>query len=179
MIAGLVLAAGAGTRMGLPKALVEDESGPWLPRAVAALSDGGCEQVSVVLGAAPQAATLVPGTPVVIADDWADGMAASLRAGLSSLGPEPVAVVVTLVDLPDVGAPVVARLLAREVDATTLARAAYAGQPGHPVLIGRDHLPGVIATAEGDQGARDYLAAHRHELVECGDLAGGHDVDSR
>ena len=41
------------------------------------------------------------------------------------------------------------------------------------------HLPGVIATAEGDQGARAYLAAHPHELVECGDLATGHDVDSR
>ena len=179
MIAGLVLAAGAGSRMGLPKALVEDESGPWLPRAVAALRDGGCDRVSVVLGAAPQAATLVPGAAVVIADDWADGMSASLRAGLASLGPEPLAVVVTLVDLPDVGASVVTRLLDREVDAATLARAAYAGRPGHPVLIGSDHIDGVIAMAEGDHGARAYLASHPHELVECGDLASGHDVDSR
>ncbi len=179
MIAGLVLAAGAGSRMGLPKALVEDESGPWLPRAVATLREGGCDQVSVVLGAAPQAALLVPGTPVVVAEDWADGMAASLRAGLSSLGPEALAVVVTLVDLPDVGGAVVTRLLEREVDASTLARASYAGHPGHPVLIGRDHVPGVIATAEGDQGARAYLGAHPHELVECGDLATGVDVDRR
>ncbi|MGD9959199.1 nucleotidyltransferase family protein [Nocardioides sp.] len=179
MIAGLVLAAGAGTRMGQPKALVEDESGPWLPRAVAALAAGGCDEVTVVLGAAPQAAELVPGTAVVIAADWADGMGASLRAGLSALGPAPDAVVVTLVDLPDVGAPVIARLLDRPIGATTLARASYDASPGHPVLIGRDHLAGVIAAATGDKGARDYLAAHPHTLVECGDLATGRDVDSR
>ncbi len=177
MIAGLVLAAGAGTRMGLPKALVEDESGPWLARAVAAVELGGCDQVSVVLGAAPQAASLIPGVHVVLADDWAEGMGASLRAGLTALGSTPDAVLVTLVDLPDVGAPVIARLLGRVVDASTLARAAYAGTPGHPVLIGREHVAGVIAAATGDRGARDYLAAHAHELVECGDLATGRDVD--
>jgi molybdenum cofactor cytidylyltransferase/nicotine blue oxidoreductase len=181
MIAGLVLAAGAGTRMGMPKALVEDESGPWLVRAVQALGDGGCDDVTVVLGAsADQAAELVEGTPVVVAEDWAEGMGASLRAGLRALaGTDATAVLVTLVDLPDVGAPVVRRLLDREVDAGTLVRASYDGVPGHPVLIGGDHLAGVLATAVGDRGARDYLAAHQHDLVECGDLATGGDVDSR
>ena len=86
MIAGLVLAAGAGTRMGMPKALVEDESGPWLSRAVQALTDGGCDDVTVVLGAAvDEAAALVPGTAIVVAEDWAEGMGASLRAGLTAL----------------------------------------------------------------------------------------------
>jgi CTP:molybdopterin cytidylyltransferase MocA len=60
-----------------------------------------------------------------------------------------------------------------------LARAAYDGVPGHPVLIGRDHWAGVVETATGDRGARDYLAAHEVRLVECGDLASGVDVDSR
>ena len=69
----------------------------------------------------------------------------------------------TLVDLPDVGADVVERLLARPVTATTLARASYDGTPGHPVLIGRDHWAGVIASAQGDRGARDYLAANTVE----------------
>jgi CTP:molybdopterin cytidylyltransferase MocA len=179
VIAGLVLAAGAGTRMGQPKALVEDDSGAWLPRAVSALSAGGCDTVSVVLGAAPQAAALVPEASVVVAEDWAEGMGASLRAGLAALEPGFDAVVVTLVDLPDVGAPVIARLLALEPDTTTLARASYDGRPGHPVLVGGDHVAGVIAAAHGDRGARDYLAAHDHVLVECGDLATGYDVDSR
>lgn len=58
-----------------------------------------------------------------------------------------------------------------------LARAAYRGRPGHPVLIGSAHFTGVIEAASGDRGARDYLARHEVGLVECGDLAGGADVD--
>ena len=58
-----------------------------------------------------------------------------------------------------------------------LARAAYDGEPGHPVLLGHDHWAGVVATAQGDRGARDYLADHDVLLVECGDLATGRDRD--
>jgi len=181
VIAGLVLAAGAGTRMGMPKALVEDESGPWLRRAVSVLEAGGCDQVTVVLGAsADRAAALIPGVPTVVAEHWAEGMGASLREGLGALADtRATAVLVTLVDLPDLTADVVGRMLAADVTSGSLRRASYDGRPGHPVLIGRNHLDGVIAVATGDRGARDYLAAHPHELVECGDLATGLDVDAR
>ena len=84
----------------------------------------------------------------------------------------------TLVDLPDVGAEVVARVVAAATGPTSLARASYDGRLGHPVLLGRDHWEGVRASAAGDRGARDYLAAHDVTLVECGDLATGRDVDS-
>jgi CTP:molybdopterin cytidylyltransferase MocA len=50
--------------------------------------------------------------------------------------------------------------------------------PGHPTLLGRDHWTGVVDTARGDRGARDYLAEHPPVLVECGDLATGRDVDT-
>ena len=178
---GLLLAAGAGTRLGTPKALVHDADGTsWLRRGVSALADGGCPVVTVVLGAAAEEALPIlegAGATVVVAGDWAEGMGASLRAGLEALGPSPAdAVVVTLVDLPDVGAEVVARLAAG-AGAATLRRAAYDGRPGHPVVLGRDHWAGVLATAEGDRGARDYLSAHEVERVECGDLASGADVD--
>jgi CTP:molybdopterin cytidylyltransferase MocA len=114
----------------------------------------------------------------VLADDWAEGMGASLRAGLAALeGGAEDAALVHLVDLPDVPAAVVARLLAGPVGGASLRRATYAGVPGHPVLLGRDHWVGVRATATGDRGARDYLRAHPPEEVECGDLATGADVD--
>lgn len=61
----------------------------------------------------------------------------------------------------------------------SLARATFHGTPGHPVLIGADHFAGVIAAAGADRGARDYLATHPVMPVECGDLAGGQDVDRR
>ena len=180
---GLLLAAGAGSRMGMPKALVRGDDGePWLVRGVRALTDGGCERVSVVLGAsAEQALPLLAdtGATAVIAADWAEGMSASLRAGLTAAGGGVAdAVVVTLVDLPDVGADVVRRLVV-DVDASTLRRAAYDGQPGHPVVVGRDHWRSIASDVAGDHGARSYLGSHDTDLVECGDLATGRDVDSR
>ncbi|MFA6577376.1 MAG: NTP transferase domain-containing protein, partial [Nocardioides sp.] len=82
-----------------------------------------------------------------------------------------------LVDLPDVTAEVVRRVVAAGAGPDVLARATFEGRPGHPVLLGRDHWAGVTATAAGDRGARDYLAGTDVRLVECGDLATGEDVD--
>ena len=179
-VRGLLLAAGAGRRMGGPKALRTDADGTsWLARSVSTLLDGGCAAVTVVLGAGAEDASLHLeglGVDVVLADDWAEGMGASLRAGLAALSDESVAVV-SLVDLPDVGPAVVQRLLKVGVDPGLLARAAYDGRPGHPVLLGREHWPAIIDQAAGDSGARDYLSEHAVTLVECGDLATGRDQD--
>lgn len=177
MTHGLLLAAGAGRRMGTPKALMPG----WLVASVAVLRAGGCDAVTVVLGAAADdARRLVPDdVSVVVAEDWAEGMGASLRAGLAALEPTPAdAALLHLVDLPDVSADVVDRVLVTPSGRGVLARAAYQGVPGHPVLIGRDHWAGIIATARGDQGARAYLKQHHVTLVECGDLASGHDQDT-
>lgn len=176
MITGVLLAAGAGRRMGMPKALVDD----WLVRSIEVLREGGCDDVLVVLGAsADEARALLPADQrVVVAEDWDEGMGVSLQAGLRALGERVDAAVVHLVDLPDVGADVVSRV-ASAGSTTGLARAAYSGVPGHPVLLGREHWPGVMAAAVGDQGAKPYLRSHRVTLVECGDLATGLDTDSR
>ena len=73
------------------------------------------------------------------------------------------------------------RRMIDDVGAGSLRRATYAGKPGHPVVLGRDHWSGVIESAAGDRGARDYLVAHaavavyqhggRHAAVESGDRA--------
>lgn len=171
--AGVLLAAGAGRRMGRPKALVNG----WLQRSVDVLA--GCDRVIVVLGAAAdQARQLLAGRDlqIVEAPDWETGMSASLRAGLSALGDE-TRCLLTLVDLPDVGRDVVRRVLDQPDAPDVLARASYDGVPGHPVLLGRDHWRGALAGSTGDRGARDYLRAHEPVLVECGDLATGRDVD--
>lgn len=187
IVDGLLLAAGAGSRMGRPKALVVGDDGtPWLHAAIARLQGGGCRQVTVVLGAsAEEAALLLAASPVdhedvhvVVAADWAEGMGASLRTGLAALDPRADAALVTLVDLPDVTVEVVRRVVAVATGPGDLARATYAGTPGHPVLIGRRHWDGVREAAAGDTGARDYLADHEVVAVECGDLATGRDVDT-
>jgi nicotine blue oxidoreductase len=200
-VAALLLAAGAGRRMGRPKGLLRDPDGtPWVARSAGVLLEGGCDPLLVVVGAAAdEVAALVtvadlPGPAcravrVVRASDWAEGMGASLRAGLSALtaasgltpGRAPVqapvqGVVVGLVDTPGVTVEVVRRLVGA-ASPSVLARAAYGGVPGHPVLLGRDHWAGVVATARGDAGARTYLAAKEVLLVECGDVGSGDDVD--
>lgn len=185
--AGVVLAAGGGSRMGEPKALVRDDDGTsWLLRSVQVLRDAGCGRVLVVLGAAADEARALLPDPlpddlrVVVADDWATGMAASLATGLSALQHDDGEVaLVTLVDLPDVDAAVARRVLGAADGPTSLARATYDARPGHPVLLGRDHWFPAAASVAGDEGARDYLRDHGCVPVECGDLATGRDVDSR
>lgn len=189
MIAGLVLAAGEGRRFGMPKALAAHRGEPLVARAVRVLTEGGCGPVLVVLGARAQdAAPLVPaGAEVVVVDDWAEGMGASLRAGLRALGerePAPEAALVQLVDLPDVGPEVVSRIRTHaqddsgNVDAAVV-RAAYDGAPGHPVLFGRRWWAEIAAQAEGDKGARDWLRGRADvRLVECGDVGDGRDADT-
>ena len=183
--AGLLLAAGAGLRLGLgkPKALVTDKEGrSWLERSVTALSEGGATPVFVVVGADAVAveAAMPAGCLTVEAVDWQEGMGASLRSGLTEVAlnfPTTAAVVVTLVDTPGVGPEVVRRLLER-ASPDALVRAAYGGVPGHPVLLGREHWRGVLEQAAGDRGARDYLGSADVELVECDDIGSGTDIDT-
>lgn len=167
--------------MGGPKALVELDDEPLVRRALRVLTAGGCTPLVVVVGAAaPDVRAVLPaGVLVVEATDWAEGMGASLRAGLTALAAlDTPAAVVHLVDLPGVTSAAVARLAADSAPGD-LRRASYGGRPAHPVLIGRSHWTGVIGSATGDAGARGYLAGHPAlELVECGDVADPDDVDT-
>ncbi|MEH3155620.1 MAG: nucleotidyltransferase family protein [Gordonia paraffinivorans] len=172
---GIVLAAGAGSRFGRPKVLVDD----WLWRAVRALDAGGCSSILVTLGAAIVEVP-APATPVVVAD-WEDGISASVRSGVAAARAVSgmAGIVLTLVDLPDVDATIVERVLGasgRSPDAVV--RAVYDGRPGHPVYVGADHLDALLASLDGDRGAGPFLASHPGlRTVECGDLATGRDVD--
>lgn len=133
--------------MGAPKALVRDPAGvPLLFRAVDALLGGGCQEVCVVVGAASDEVDSLlrsrgserpSSVRMTRASDWSTGMGASLRAGLHDAygGAQDVALI-SLVDLPDVTADVVRRVLGRlELGSDTLARATYQGRPGHPVAV--------------------------------------------
>ncbi|MGY4653214.1 nucleotidyltransferase family protein [Mycobacterium sp. URHB0021] len=174
--AGVLLAAGAGTRYGMPKVLAAE--GQWLRDATSALYGGGCADVVVVLGAAvvhvPEPAR------AVIADDWAEGMSASLRAGLSAIDPGHAQfAVLHTIDTPDIGADVVRRVLdAARSTPSGLARARYGGAPGHPVVIPRRYWPELLQRLSGDEGARAFLRERTDvATVDCADLASGRDID--
>ncbi|MET9776586.1 nucleotidyltransferase family protein [Streptomyces sp. NPDC006367] len=184
-VAGLLLAAGGGRRLGgRPKALLEHRGHPLVEHVAGALRAAGCARVHVVLGARAEdvrARAALEGCVLVDSPDWERGMGASLRAGLASLaGTEARAALVCLVDQPGIGAEAMARVRAGYRDETSLVSAAYAGVRGHPVLLGAAHWAGVSATATGDRGARAYLREHETEiaLVECGDVARPYDIDT-
>lgn len=187
-----MLAAGAGTRMGRPKALMRTADGtPWLELAERTLRAGGCPDVILVLGAGVDPAetprSLLPGSHeggngesrrVVIAGDWAQGVSASLRAGLvAAAETDADAVLVTLVDLPSLQVEAVTRVLAHATGPDALARAVDGGRPAHPVLIGRHHWASLATTLAGDAGARAYLRANDAVPVDVTGLGGADDVD--
>lgn len=191
-IAGLLLAAGGGRRLGgRPKALLEYAGRPLLEHALRALREAGCAPVHVVLGAAAdevrERADLA-GCVLTDNPQWAGGMGSSLRAGLRSLadteaqraGTGAQAVVVALVDQPGIGAGAVARVINAYRSPSSLAAASYGGRRGHPVLFGADRWADIADSATGDQGARDYLKLHQEAitLVECGDIADPADIDT-
>ena len=139
------------------------------------LREAGCDPVYVVLGAWTGE---VPGAVTVANPEWPEGMGSSLRAGLVAIQADESVdrVVVTLVDLPGLTGQGVTRLVASPA---RIAQACFAGERGHPVMLGREHFAGVAAVALGDRGARDYLRARLDEVdvVEIGDVATGEDLD--
>lgn len=184
-VAGLLLAAGGGRRLGgRPKALLEHRGRPLIENAVGVLRAAGCTRVHVVLGARADAVrerARLEGCVLVDNPAWEQGMGSSLRAGLESLsGTGARAALVSLVDQPGIGAEAYARVLGAYTSPECLVSAAYDGVRGHPVLFGSAHWAGVAATATGDRGARAYLKEHagRITLVECGDVARPYDIDT-
>ncbi|MDK0523068.1 nucleotidyltransferase family protein [Streptomyces sp. ML-6] len=184
-VAGLLLAAGGGRRLGgRPKALLEHRGRPLVEHAVRVLRDGGCDPVHVVLGAAAdevRARADLSGCVVTVNPEWARGMGSSLRAGLGALSDAGAdAALVLLVDQPGIGARAVDRVRSAYRSRKSLAAAAYDGERGHPVLFGADLWAEVAAGAVGDRGARGYLRERRDAitLVECSDVAQAYDIDT-
>jgi CTP:molybdopterin cytidylyltransferase MocA len=176
-VAGVLLAAGEGSRFGQPKALVELDGHTLAERGVNTLLAGGADPIFVVTGAAP---VELDGIHTIYNQHWRTGMGSSLRAALRALPPDVDAVVVALADQPLVGAEAVARLIAAYRAGAAVAVAAYGGKPRNPVLLAREHWPEVIATATGDQGARAFLRARPDlvTLIECGDTGRPDDIDT-
>jgi CTP:molybdopterin cytidylyltransferase MocA len=182
VLAGLVLAAGSGSRLGRPKALVELDGELLVERACRVLAEGGCATVVVVLGAAAaevRSRARLDAT-VVENPDWPSGMGSSLRAGLAALPAGVQAVVVGLVDQPLVRPEAVRRLAGAWRQGAVAAVATYGGQPRNPVLLTRPIFGEVADSATGDQGARAWLRAHPTLIqhVTCDDAGDPTDLDT-
>lgn len=197
MMVGVVLAAGAGARLGRgPKALLDlvgdGERQTQVERTVAALRAGGCDDIVVVVGAEGQRVRelLSPGTcRVILNPDWETGLASSFQAGVRVaerlLDSRPEAVImVALIDQPDVDDRVVAHLK-KAASPTKVVAAGYPDENGvvvrgHPVVFPLAMARAAAATARGDAGARHWLQERPHlvKVVDVRKWATGYDIDT-
>jgi CTP:molybdopterin cytidylyltransferase MocA len=180
VIAGVVLAAGAGTRFGEPpKQLASLTGRPLLEHALAAAMAAPLDRVVVVLGAhgarISEEIDLRGAEPVLCAE-WEGGMAASLRVGLLAAA-QADAIVILLGDQPLVTSAAIERVIAARDGKAPAIRAAYGDELGHPVLVERQLVPRLLAL-RGDTGAREVLAEVGVRAVPCDDVADPADVDT-
>jgi CTP:molybdopterin cytidylyltransferase MocA len=171
----VVLAAGEARRFGGRKQLALLDGRPLLAHAVELAAPW---DPVVVLGAhADEVRPVVAeGVRVVVAEDWAEGQAASLRAGVRAVG-DVDWLLVLLGDMPFVTRPAVEGVLAARGEDVDAVRATYDGRGGHPVLLGRRVLDG-IPSLQGDTGARELLARARVRAFEAGQLCNPTDIDT-
>ena len=177
-IAGMIIAAGGGRRIGGPEALLRQGGKPLVSRVHGIMRVAGCQPVVVVLGAAAdqvqESADLSEAT-VVINRSWATGIGSSMRKGLDALVDADIeAVVVVPVDMPGLTARAIRRVTALPYP-DALVCATYDGLRGYPMLFGRRHWAGIATLANADVGARPYLLAHKHQIVDiaCDTVAAG------
>jgi molybdenum cofactor cytidylyltransferase len=182
-VAALVLAAGASSRMGRPKQLLDWRGRP-LVRVAAevALAARLSPLLVVVGGAQAEVADALAGLPlrIVANPDYAAGQSTSLRSGIAALDHDADAVVVLLGDQPFVTAAIVEQIVAEwQASGAAIVAPTYAGQRGNPVLFARAVFPELLAV-QGDQGARGVLAADRERirLVAFGDPRPLADIDT-
>ncbi len=164
----LVLAAGAGSRFGGGKLLAPWRDGVLLDGALAAAFAAPVRRVTVVWGAdarVPEAARAWAAANgegarlrAVAAQAHAEGLSASLKAGLASLDPGCEGVFVFLGDMPRIPRSVLAPLAKALAAGAAAAAPTFAGRRGHPVLIARA-LFGEVLTLKGDRGAGMLLQA--------------------
>ena len=168
-VAGIVLAAGASSRMGRPKMLLPMDGGTLLSMVSRALLDGGLSAVAVVLGHDAERVRRESGLPedsrlrIVVNQDWPSGMASSLRAGLGACG-DSEAVLVALGDQPGITADRVRRIVSACRPGGSLVLPAHEGRAGHPVLFGR-RLFDELRALRGDVGGRDVVIRHLAQAV--------------
>ena len=183
-IAAIVLAAGASTRLGEPKQLIEHGGVPLVRRAAIAALDAGARPVIVVLGA--EAERIAPaldgleGVTLVINAKWSDGLASSLGSGLDAFAADPGidGVLITLADQPRVDTNVLRTIVGAYGPAHRIVASAYSNILGVPALIGKEYFSDLMQLT-GHRGAGQWLTDRSGGVTAIPLSAPMLDIDTR
>ncbi len=155
-VAGVVLAAGASTRLERPKQLVRWRGRPLVWHALQAARSGGLAPIVIVLGAeGGEVRQALAGEDVIFIDnpDWAQGQSTSVRAGLSAVADQVESAVFLLSDMPLVGPGLVRALAARHRETLAPIIVPQVGRRANPVLFDRAAFSALLGL-QGDVGGR-------------------------
>jgi len=171
-VAAIVLAAGRSRRMApLNKLLVADSQGvPMVARVVDNVLASHARPVIVVTGhERERVEEALAGRPVIFAhaEHYAEGLSASLKAGLAALPEEAEGFLVCLGDMPLVSGAMLDRLIAAfdPEEGRAIVMPTFRGKQGNPMLWSREFLPEMMSIT-GDVGARHLVGRHADRLVE-------------
>jgi len=184
-VAAIVLAAGASSRLGQPKQLIELRGETLLARVLRLAAGAGASPVIAVLGAnhkAVRASIASKDAICILNEDWEKGIAGSIRAGLDALesnSPDCSGVIVLTCDQPRLTALHLRSMLDRfsEQGENVIVASRYAGSLGVPAIFPRNAFSGLRAL-QGDRGARTLLANPPCPLVEVEFPGGEIDIDT-
>ncbi len=169
-VAAVILAAGKSSRMGEPKQLLPLGENTMLGQTIDNVRRSALREIILVLGGSAEAIRrhlmLGDGLKVVDNPSWQQGIASSLRAGLSAVGPETEAALIILADQPFVR-PETFNRLARHYGQTRahIVIPTRRGIRGNPILLGRSVFAEVMAL-EGDVGCRAIFANHLQSIAK-------------
>jgi molybdenum cofactor cytidylyltransferase len=182
--AAIVLAAGASTRLGQPKQLLQLDGESLLHRTVRTAGEAGCDPIFVVLGYEAermrQEIADLRAMPV-INPDWESGMASSLRCGVEGLmkrDPLPWRVLVLLCDQAKLSVEILSRLIQTSARTNSVITASnYAGRLGVPAIF-HESLYLDLLEVKGDQGARAVILQHVNQTSTVEFSEGAVDIDT-
>lgn len=184
MIAAIILAAGASSRMGEPKQSLDINGEPLLKRTVRTVLESDIKNIAVVLGAYDDARQHIPddiGVDIVLNKHWEKGMGSSIKTGLDHLCgkyPDLDTVLIFVCDQPLLTPEIISRILQKKHSTgKPIVASGYAHVPGVPVLFSKSFFD-ELKNLPDDQGAKKIIIQNRSD-VEIVPFPGGEvDLDT-
>lgn len=180
----IILAAGASVRMGKPKQLLTYQQKTLIQHAIDTALATDAEQVILVLGANADdivASTNTAGVELMVNAHWKEGMASSVRLGVSTLQqnyPDVESALIMLCDQPFVTSDLLKELqTAKEQSGKKIAASFYKNTAGVPVFFDKSLFPELLKL-QGQEGAKKLLALYEDEVVTVPFPEGETDIDT-